>query len=96
MSVTAADIHKIAHLARLRIDESEIPNYTQHLNNLLKLVSEMNQINTDNIHPMSHSMEGQQQRVREDKITEENQRELFQSIAPQIAEGVYIVPKVIE
>jgi aspartyl-tRNA(Asn)/glutamyl-tRNA(Gln) amidotransferase subunit C len=96
MSVTPDDIHHIARLARLSIDEAQIPAYTKNLNDLLTLVAQMQQIDTTNIQPMAHPQEGQQQRLREDLITEPNQRELFQSIAPQVAEGLYIVPKVIE
>ncbi len=98
MSVTAQDINRTARLAKLRIDEGEIPAYVRNLNNLLKLIDDMSRVNTDGIEPMSHPMEGQTQRFREDKITEKNQRELFQSIVPQdkATEGLYIVPKVIE
>ncbi len=96
MSVTAQDIDRTARLAKLRIDETEIPAYVRNLNNLLKLADEMSQVNTDGIEPMAHPMEGQHQRFRQDHITEKNQRELFQTIAPQVTEGLYIVPKVIE
>jgi len=96
MTVTSTDIPRIAHLARLNIAEAKIPQYVEHLNNLLKLVEEMNEVNTDNIAPMAHPLEGEMQRMRDDRITEENQRETFQKIAPQVVEGLYIVPKVIE
>lgn len=96
MTVTSTDIPRIAHLARLNIAEAKIPQYVEHLNNLLKLVEEMNQVNTDNIAPMAHPLEGEMQRMRDDNITEANQREAFQKIAPQVVEGLYIVPKVIE
>lgn len=96
MSVTSSDIHHIAHLARLNINESEVPQYTENLNNLLALVAQMEKVDTTHIQPMAHPQENQQQRLREDKISEENQRERFQSIAPQTAEGLYLVPKVIE
>jgi aspartyl-tRNA(Asn)/glutamyl-tRNA(Gln) amidotransferase subunit C len=96
MSITKEDIHHIAHLARLKLDESRIPEYTQNLNKILELVSQMEKIDTQNIEPMAHPLEGQQQRFREDKITETNQRERFQKIAPEVIEGLYIVPQVIE
>ncbi len=96
MSVSKEDVHKIAHLGRLEIEEQKIPEYTKHLNNLLKLVEQMAQVDTQHIEPMSHPLENQHQRFREDKITEVNQRERFQKIAPSTAEGLYIVPKVIE
>jgi aspartyl-tRNA(Asn)/glutamyl-tRNA(Gln) amidotransferase subunit C len=96
MAVTTDDIHHIARLARLTIDEAQIPAYTKNLNDLLALVAQMQRIDTNNIQPMSHPQEGQQQRLRDDLISESNQRELFQAIAPHVAEGLYIVPKVIE
>ena len=96
MSVTKDDIHHIAHLARLNIDDARIPEYTQNINKILDLVGQMEKINTENITPMSHPLDGQQQRFREDKITEQNQRDRFQKIAPEVIEGLYIVPQVIE
>jgi aspartyl-tRNA(Asn)/glutamyl-tRNA(Gln) amidotransferase subunit C len=96
MSVTKENIHRIAHLARLNIDEARIPEYAQHLNNLLDLVSQMEKVDTKNIEPMAHPLDGQQQRFREDVISEQNQRERFQKIAPEVIEGLYIVPQVIE
>lgn len=96
MSVTKENIHRIAHLARLNIDDTRIPEYTQNLNKILDLVSQMEKVNTQNIEPMAHPLDGQQQRFREDTISEQNQRERFQKIAPEVIEGLYIVPQVIE
>ena len=96
MSVTKENIHHIANLARLNIDEARIPEYTENLNKLLDLISQMEKVDTATIIPMAHSLDDQQQRCREDKITETNQREHFQKIAPKVIEGLYIVPQVIE
>jgi aspartyl-tRNA(Asn)/glutamyl-tRNA(Gln) amidotransferase subunit C len=96
MSVTVNDIPRIAHLARLKIAADKIPQYVEHLNNLLKLVEEMNQVNTDNITPMSHPLEGETQRLRSDNITEKDTHASLQKIAPHVVEDLYIVPKVIE
>jgi aspartyl-tRNA(Asn)/glutamyl-tRNA(Gln) amidotransferase subunit C len=96
MAVTTNDIHHIARLSRLSIDEKLVPAYTDNLNNLLKLVEEMQKVDTTNIEPMAHPQKGQQQRLREDKIIETDQRQHFQSIAPLVTEGLYMVPKVIE
>ena len=97
MSVTAQDIDRTARLAKLRIDEAEIPQYVKNLNNLLKLADEMSQVNTDGIEPMSHPMEGQTQRLRPDIISEIIDRDRLQAAAPEdTKEGLYIVPKVIE
>jgi aspartyl-tRNA(Asn)/glutamyl-tRNA(Gln) amidotransferase subunit C len=96
MTVTNQDIQRASRLARVRIDEAEIPVYAGHINNLLGLIDKMNAVNTDDIDPMAHPMEGQIQALREDRVTEKDQRELFQKNAQHTAQGLYIVPKVIE
>lgn len=95
MALTLADVAKIAHLARLAIDEKVAPKYVHDLSNILGLVEQMNQVDTANIEPIAHPYEASQ-RLRLDVVTEPNQRELFQSIAPQVEAGLYLVPQVIE
>jgi len=89
------DIRKIAWLARLQIDEAGSPKYAQELSQVLDLVDQLNQIDTADIEPMAHPTEAVQ-RLREDAVTEGDQREKFQSIAPRAESGLYLVPKVIE
>ncbi len=95
MSLVKTDIEKIAHLARLAINVDDIPAYTRDLNTILNLASKLNHANTSAIIPMAHPFDAKQ-RLRPDKITETDQRELFQSIAPNAQAGVYLVPQVIE
>jgi aspartyl-tRNA(Asn)/glutamyl-tRNA(Gln) amidotransferase subunit C len=95
MSLDKTDIEKIANLARLAIDENDISSYALDLNNIFNLVEQMNEANTSNITPMAHPFDAHQ-RLRQDVVTESNQRKLFQSIAPKIEAGVYLVPQVIE
>jgi len=95
MSLDKFDIDKIAWLARLSISEADIPNYIHDVSNILDLVEKMNSINTDNIEPLSHPLEITA-RLREDKVTETDQRAHFQEIAPAVDSGHYLVPKVIE
>ena len=95
MSLEKSDVEKIAHLARLAIDENTIPDYARDLNNILKLVEQMSAVNTESVSPMAHPLDAHQ-RLREDVVTETDQRELFQSIAPETEAGVYLVPQVIE
>ena len=95
MSLDKSDVEKIAHLARLAIDESTIPDYARDLNNILTLVEQMSAVNTDAVSPMAHPLDAHQ-RLREDVVYETDQRELFQSIAPKTDAGVYLVPQVIE
>ncbi|MCB2426090.1 Asp-tRNA(Asn)/Glu-tRNA(Gln) amidotransferase subunit GatC [Methylophaga pinxianii] len=95
MSLDKSDVEKIAHLARLAIDESSIPAYARDLNNILNLVEQMSAVDTETVSPMAHPLDAHQ-RLREDVISETDQRELFQSIAPKTDAGVYLVPQVIE
>ncbi|WP_020159177.1 MULTISPECIES: Asp-tRNA(Asn)/Glu-tRNA(Gln) amidotransferase subunit GatC [Methylobacter] len=95
MSLTTDDVKKIAHLARLGIDESDIESYARDLSGMLDLMAQMSELNTDNVIPMAHPMD-QVQRLRPDIVTEQDNREQFQSIAPQVEAGLYLVPKVIE
>ena len=95
MSLDKSDIDKIAWLARLSISEADIPNYIHDVSNILNLVEKMNSINTDDIEPLSHPLE-LTARLRQDKVTESDQRAHFQEIAPSVDNGHYLVPKVIE
>jgi len=95
MSLTTDEVKKIAYLARLGIDDKDVDAYAKDLSSILDLMTQMGETNTDNIKPMSHPMD-QLQRLRADEVSESNQREQFQSIAPQIESGLYLVPKVIE
>ena len=88
-------IHRIAHLARLELAESEADAMREQLNGILAMVDEMGAVDTTGVAPMSHPQEVMQ-RMREDRVTESDQRELFQSIAPAVEDGLYLVPKVIE
>ena len=95
MSLDKSDIDKIAWLARLSIGVEEVPNYHRDLSNILALVEEMNQIDTGDLQPMAHPLE-LTARLREDVVTETNQRDHFQQIAPAVSQGYYLVPRVIE
>jgi aspartyl-tRNA(Asn)/glutamyl-tRNA(Gln) amidotransferase subunit C len=95
MTLTADDVKKIAHLARLGINQQDIASYTHDLSGMLELMTQMGETNTDGVMPMAHPMD-QQQRLRADEVTESDNRSNFQAIAPQVEEGLYLVPKVIE
>jgi len=95
MSLDADEVLKIAKLARLKIDESVVDDYVTSLSSILDLVAQMNAVNTEGVVPMSHPLDAVQ-RLRNDVVTEINQRETFQKIAPKTEDGLYLVPKVIE
>ena len=89
------DIKKIAYLARLGIDESAMPEYASSLTEILDFVEQMNSADTENIQPMAHPQD-MVQRLREDIVTESDQRELLMQNAPKAEKGLFLVPKVIE
>ena len=95
MSLDADDVKKIAYLARLKIDDADIPSYVSNLTNILDLVEEMSSVDTEGVLPMSHPMDAVQ-RLREDVVTEKDQRDDFQKMAPKTEDGLYLVPQVIE
>ena len=95
MSQPLQDEQRIAHLARIRVDEAEAADYQAQLNGIFGLIEEMQAVDTSGVAPMSHAQDVAQ-RLREDKVTETNQREAFQAIAPQVEMGLYLVPQVIE
>jgi aspartyl-tRNA(Asn)/glutamyl-tRNA(Gln) amidotransferase subunit C len=90
-----AEINKIAWLARLKIEESDIESYHHDMESILGLVEKMNQADTANLAPLSHPLEIKA-RLRDDQVTETNERDKFQAIAPATEDGLYLVPKVIE
>lgn len=89
------DIDKVAHLASLTLSEHDKKIYPAQLENILRLAEQMNTVLTDDIAPMAHPLEANQP-LRDDVPTEEDQRTLFQSIAPVVESGLYLVPQVIE
>jgi aspartyl-tRNA(Asn)/glutamyl-tRNA(Gln) amidotransferase subunit C len=95
MTLTSDDVKKIAYLARLGIDQQDIQSYAHDLSGMLDLMKQMGETNTNDAIPMAHPMD-QTQRLRPDTITEQNNRDNFQAIAPQVEAGLYLVPKVIE
>lgn len=95
MSLDREEVLKIAHLARLGVDDAEVKRYADELSNILALVDRMNAIDTASVAPMAHPLDGVQ-RLRSDAVSESNRREEFQKIAPAVRDGLYLVPKVIE
>lgn len=95
MSLQRHDVEKIAHLARLGIDEQKIPGYAQELSAILELVEQLSDADTTDVLPMAHPLDAVQ-RLREDKVTETDNRKQFQALAPETDGGVYLVPKVID
>ena len=95
MAFERSDVEKIAHLARLGLNDADIPQTTATLNNILGLIDAMQAVDTNGIEPLAHPLEATQ-RLRADVVTESNHREAYQAIAPAVENGLYLVPKVIE
>jgi aspartyl-tRNA(Asn)/glutamyl-tRNA(Gln) amidotransferase subunit C len=95
MSIQSEDVLKIAHLARLGIQSEQVESYAADLTNIMGLVEQMNLVDTTGIEPMAHPLD-QVQRLRSDVVSETNQREALQENAPEIEDGLFLVPRVIE
>jgi aspartyl-tRNA(Asn)/glutamyl-tRNA(Gln) amidotransferase subunit C len=96
MSLTRQDVEKIARLARLSITEAEMPVYVTSLSSILDFVDDLSRVETNDVEPLAHPLEGQHQRLRPDVVTETDQHEKYQANAPQVQAGLYVVPRVIE
>ncbi len=95
MSLEKVDVEQIAYLARLQLDAEHIPELAGQLSRILEFVAQMDTADTAEVPPMAHPLDVAA-RLRDDVVTETNQRERFQAIAPQVENGLYLVPRVIE
>ncbi|WP_339645089.1 Asp-tRNA(Asn)/Glu-tRNA(Gln) amidotransferase subunit GatC [uncultured Porticoccus sp.] len=95
MTIERADIEKLAELARIELNDATITETTRSIADVLALVDQLQAANTEGVTPMAHPTDAVQ-RLRPDVVTETNQREAFQAIAPAVEGGLYLVPKVID
>ncbi len=95
MTISREDIEKVAVLARIKVDDEQVSALESDLGNILDLVDQLSAADTEAVEPMAHPLDAVQ-RLRPDEITETDQREAFQAIAPATENGLYLVPKVIE
>ncbi|AFN76823.1 Asp-tRNA(Asn)/Glu-tRNA(Gln) amidotransferase subunit GatC [Stutzerimonas nitrititolerans] len=95
MALERPEVEKIAHLARLDLNEDDLPRTTETLNNILGLIDRMQAVDTNGVEPLAHPLETTQ-RLRRDEVTETSQRDAYQAIAPAVEDGLYLVPRVIE
>ncbi len=95
MSLSLPEVKRLAWLARIEITDAEAQAAQNHLNDIFKLIEQMQSVDTEGIAPMAHAQD-LAQRLREDRVTESDQHALYQSIAPQAEGGLYLVPKVLE
>ena len=88
-------VRRIAMLARIEISDAEAIATRDQLNGILNMIESMRALNTEGIEPMAHAQDVVL-RLRDDRVSETDQHEVFQSIAPQVEGSLYLVPKVIE
>jgi len=95
MALSPDDVARIAHLARIEVDPRDTEQTLARLSGIFELIERMQAVNTEGVAPMAHARDVIL-RLREDRVTESDQRAAFQEIAPQVEAGLYLVPKVIE
>ena len=95
MALSLADVSRISQLARIEVTEAEAQEVLTQMQAIFGLIEELLSVDTRGVDPMSHAQDVML-RLRDDEVTERDQHDLFQSIAPQVEAGLYLVPKVIE
>jgi aspartyl-tRNA(Asn)/glutamyl-tRNA(Gln) amidotransferase subunit C len=95
MSLSAADVQRIAKLAHLQLDTDEARSTLQQLNQVFELIEALKAVDTTGVVPMTHATD-LVLRLRDDVVSEPDRREDYQAIAPSVERGLYLVPKVIE
>jgi len=95
VALSREDIEYIAHLARLEVSEADVPAYADKLGRIIEFIDELGQADTADLVPMAHPL-AMSQRLRVDEVTESDERDRFQANAPETANGLYVVPRVVE
>lgn len=95
MLLSPDDIRRVARLARIETSDEDEARLLLQMSGIFDLIGQMQAVDTSGIEPMSHAQDVMQ-RLRDDVVSEEDRRELFQSVAPQTESGLYLVPQVIE
>lgn len=95
MAVDQDDVGQIAHLARLAVSDEARAEHARNLSNILAFVERLSALDTQGVEPLAHPLE-MTQRLRVDEVSEGNQRDRFQALAPLTEDGHYLVPRVIE
>ena len=99
MALTPQDTSRIAHLARLELSAAEAPEMLKQLNDFFGIVEQMGAVDTAGIEPLYtplSAIQAVQLRLRDDVVTETDNRSANQRSAPVVADGLFLVPKVLE
>jgi len=95
MNLDPKQVRQVAHLARLALNPEHTEHYARQLTNILEMVGRLGGADTEGVQPMAHPLD-MTQRLRVDRVSEPDRRDEFQAIAPQVSDGLYLVPRVIE
>ena len=95
MTLSLDDVLRIAHLARIEIDAAEAQAVRGKLDAIFGLIDQLQAVDTTGVEPMAHAQDATLA-LREDAVTEPDRRSLYQSVAPAVEDGLYLVPKVLE
>ena len=95
MEVTEEVVQHIAELAQLKVAASDLESLSAGMRNILELAGQMQSVNTEGVVPVSNPLDATQ-RLRTDEVTETDQHQLYQSVAPETEAGLYLVPRVVE
>ena len=95
MALTDKDIKKLSHLAKINISSDDEMIVLKKLDGIIKLIDSMQKIDTTDVQPMSHALDIYQT-LRDDVVTEINQKEKFLELAPEFNEDYFIVPRVVD
>jgi aspartyl-tRNA(Asn)/glutamyl-tRNA(Gln) amidotransferase subunit C len=95
MALIREDVKRAARLARIAVEESETREVLEQLGRIFQMIEEIRAVDVSGVEAMAHAQDVVL-RLREDVVTEVDQRELFQSIAPRVEAGLYLVPRVVE
>ncbi len=95
MKVDKDVVQDVAGLAKLKLDEADEAAMIDRMSRILDLVEQLQEVDTTGVEPMAHPLDAVQ-RLRDDRVTETNDRERYQEVAPETEDGLYLVPRVVE
>ena len=95
MSITHAEVERVARLAKLDIEAADVENRARDLARILEMFDRLAEVDTEDVEPLAHPR-AVMQRLRADVVTEEVDRTALQRGAPEVRDGMYVVPRVIE
>lgn len=96
MTIDLKDVENVAQLARLQLDDAGKQAVLDSFTSILALIDQMQTVDTRQVAPLAHANDAASQRLRDDVVTETDQRDTLLALAPNADRGLYQVPKVIE